>query len=119
MKKARFSTELVEGHGGVTVVIVPFDPAMVWDAKPVALDDRREGWLVRGTTNRAKFEGWIGLRWGRHFIILDEAQRRAAKVRVGDVVDVVVEPTASATALAIAKEQAKLTTAPRRKKRAR
>ena len=59
--------------------------------------------------------GWIGHRWGRYFIILDPALRKAARAAVGDTVDIVVRPTTSATALAIAKEQAKLTTAPRKR----
>jgi len=115
MRKASFETELIEGHGGVTVVIVPFDPRQVWDVEPVPLDDRREGWLVRGTINGAKLDGWIGFRWGRYFIIVDADLRRAAKVAVGDLVSVAVEPTRSARALAKALEQAPLTTAPRRR----
>jgi len=113
--KATFSAELVEGHKGVTPVIVPFDPTLVWDVAPVALDDRREGWLIAGTMNGAKFEGWIGHRWGRYFVIVDAALRKAAGISVGDTVDVVIAPTTSATALAIAKAQAPLTTAPRKK----
>src|SRR5689334_17864659 len=59
--------------------------------------------------------GSIGHRWGRHFVMVDAELRRAASVSVGDVIDVVVEPTESRKALAIAREQAKLTTAPGRK----
>ncbi len=33
MSKARFKAELIEGHRGVTVVIVPFDPEAVWRRK--------------------------------------------------------------------------------------
>jgi hypothetical protein len=116
-RRARFEAELIQGHGGVTAVIVPFDPREAWGVEPVALDARREGWLVRGTMNGARFEGWIGFRWGRHFIIADEALRAKAKLAVGDAVTVAVEPTASATALAVAREQAKLTTASRRRRR--
>ena len=47
--------------------------------------------------------------------MVDAELRRAASVSVGDVIDVVVEPTESRKALAIAREQAKLTTAPGRK----
>ncbi len=123
MKKARFQAELLLGHNDVTAVIVPFDPREVWHVEPVALDDRREGWLVRGSMNGARFEGWIGLRWGRYFILVDAHLRAAARVAVGDPIDVVVEPavSASAVARAMAKavEQAKLTTAPGRKRRKR
>lgn len=110
----RFRAELIEGHKGVTPVIVPFDPQDVWGVPPIKIDPRREGWLVRGTVNGAPFEGWIGHRWGRFFIILNPALRAAAKTSVGRMVDVAVEPTSSKRALAIAREQAKLTTAPGR-----
>jgi hypothetical protein len=49
---------------------------------------RREGWLVTGSMNGAKFDGWIGFRWGRYFIIVDAARRKGAKVEVGDPVEV-------------------------------
>lgn len=62
MKKARFKAVLIEGHKGVTAVIVPFDPQAVWKLDPTPLDARREGWLVKGTLNGAPFEGWIGKR---------------------------------------------------------
>ena len=116
MKKARFTTALIEGHKGVTAVIVPFDPEAVWDSKPVALDARRRGYLVRGTINGAPFDGWIGFRWGKFFIIVEPALRRAAKTAVGELVEVVVSPTTSDKAMAKAQEQAKLTTAPGRRR---
>lgn len=123
MKKARFQADLVLGHNDVTAVVVPFDPREVWGAAPIAIDPRREGWLVRGTMNGARFDGWIGLRWGRFFILVDAELREAAAVAVGDAVDVVVEPAGSpaaiARAMAKAQEQAKLTTAPGRKRRKR
>ncbi len=115
--KMKFSAELFEGHKQVTAVIVPFDPEIAWNQKPIALDPRREGWLVRGTVNKKKFEGWIGYRWSRFFIIIGPELREVAGVAVGDTLDLVVEPTTSKKALAIAQEQAKLTTAPSRKKK--
>ena len=115
MSKIGFAAELVQGHKGVTVVIAPFSPREVWGVEPVALDARREGWLVTGAMNGAKFDGWIGFRWGRYFIIVDAALRKAAGIGVGDSVDVVVRPTTSAKALAVAKQQAPLTTAPKKR----
>jgi hypothetical protein len=112
VKKARFSVELIEGHKGVIAAIVPFDPAQLWDAKPVALDARREGLLVTGTLNRKKFDGWIGHRWGKHFIIVDEPGLAA-----GDTVTFAIEPTTRPQALARALAQAPRTTAPKRKPR--
>src|SRR6185369_6419528 len=49
MIKTRFEAELIEGHKGVTVVIVPFNLETAWSRKPVRLDSRRDGWLVAGT----------------------------------------------------------------------
>jgi hypothetical protein len=118
-KPIGFEAPLIEGHGGVTVVIVPFDPREVWAREPTPLDARREGWLVAGTVNGVAFEGWIGFRWGRYFLMIGPELRAAAKLAVGDAVEVAVAPTTSKTALAIAKAQAQLTTAPRRRGAAR
>jgi len=46
MEKVRFNAELIEGHKGVTVVLVPFDPEKMWLQKPIRLYGRRHGWLV-------------------------------------------------------------------------
>jgi bifunctional DNA-binding transcriptional regulator/antitoxin component of YhaV-PrlF toxin-antitoxin module len=113
-KQVAFTAPLVAGHEGVTAVIVPFAPAEQWGTAPVPLDDRREGWLVAGSLDEVAFEGWIGQRWGRYFVIVDAALREAAGIAIGDPIEVIVAPTRSATALAIAKAQAPLTTAPKR-----
>jgi hypothetical protein len=42
--------------------------------------------------NGHPFGGWIGHRWGRFFILVDEDLQRAAKVAVGDTVAVEVAP---------------------------
>ena len=113
MDKVRFEAELIEGHKGVTVVLVPFDPEEKWSRKPVRLAGRRHGWVVAGRVNGIAFEGYIGDRWNRFFIIIDRDLREVAKVAVGDTLKVVVEPTSSARALAYAREQSKTTTAPK------
>lgn len=69
MDKAEFNAELIKGHNGVTVVFVPFDPEEGWSRKPVRLHERRHGWLIRGTANGIPFDGYIGERWGRFFIV--------------------------------------------------
>jgi hypothetical protein len=117
--KARFSAELIEGHQGVTAVIVPFDPQAVLKTDPVALAGRRTGWLVKGTANGVRFEGYIGQRWGNYFILVDRELRSAAKVSIGDTLKLVVEPTATAKALAKATEQSLATTQPGRGSRTR
>ena len=60
--KVRFEAELIQGHKGVTVVLVPFDPEERWSLKPVRLAGRRHGWVVAGTANGIAFEGYIGER---------------------------------------------------------
>jgi Domain of unknown function (DUF1905) len=112
--KVRFEAELIEGHKGVTPVSVPFDPEEQWGSPPVRLDARRDGWLVRGKANGTPFEGYIGVRWGRFFLIVDAELRATLDVNVGDVLSIVVEPTMRASALAKAREQCKVTTAPKK-----
>lgn len=110
---ARFEAELIEGHKGVTVVLVPFDPEEKWSRKPLRLAGRRHGWLVTGTANGVKFDGYVGERWNRFFIIIDRGLREAAHVAVGDTLKMVVEPTSNARAFEQAREQSKVTTAPK------
>ena len=110
--KAEFKTELIEGHKGVTAVIVPFNPEEGWSRKPVRLAERRHGWLVSGTVNRVRFDGYIGERWGRFFITIGPELREAARVAVGDVLNVVVQPTNSKKVYERALEQSKATTQP-------
>ena len=91
--KATFDAELIEGHKGVTAVIVPFDPEEGWSQKPVRLEGRRHGWLITGTVNRVRFDGYVGERWGRFFMIIDDELREKAGVSVGDTLHLVVQPT--------------------------
>ena len=114
MDRVRFDAELIEGHKGVTVVLVPFNPEEKWSRKPLRLDRRRHGWLVTGSANGVKFDGYIGERWNRLFIIIDSGLREAAQVAVGDTLTMVVEPTSSARVFEQAREQSKVTTAPRK-----
>jgi len=113
MNRVQFEAELIEGHKGVTVVIVPFDPEEQWSMKPVRLEGRRHGWLVVGSVNGVRFDGYIGERWNRFFIIMDRDLRDAANVAVGDTLKVSIEPTASAMVFERARHQSKVTTAPK------
>ena len=111
--KVRFEAELIQGHKGVTVVLVPFDPEEKWSLKPVRLVGRRHGWVVAGSANGVVFDGYIGERWNRFFIIIEKNLREAAKVSLGDSIKMMVQPTSSAGALATALEQSKVTTQPK------
>src|SRR5215471_14753805 len=112
MQTVEFQAELIEGHKGVTVVLVPFNPEERWLLKPVRLAGRRHGWLIIGSANGVAFDGYIGERWNRFFIIIDSGLRTAAKVAVGDTLKMTVQPTSSARVLAHAQAQSKVTTAP-------
>jgi len=117
MIKTRFEAELIQGHKGVTVVIVPFNPETAWSRKPVRLDPRRDGWLVAGTANGIRFDGYIGYRWGRFFIIIEPELRKAAKASVGGTLSMAVAPNATQRALVRARAQSKVTTAPKKGRR--
>ena len=112
MDKAEFEAELIEGHKGVTVVIVPFDPEEAWSQKPVRLEGRRHGWPITGSVNRVRFDGYIGERWGRLFIIIEKELRETAGVSVGDRLKLVIQLTHSRQAFERALEQSKSTTQP-------
>ena len=113
MRGARFEAELVEGHKGVTVVVVPFDPRARWSLAPTRLHGRRHGWPVTGTIGGVRFDGYVGERWGRFFVIVDRALREAAKVRVGGTTTVRIAPTRDQRAIERAIEQSKVTTQPK------
>lgn len=98
MKRRQFGAELQTGHKGAAV-LVPFDPAKAWGTRPVRVASKayglRPGHLVRASLNGHAFDGWIGHRWGRFFILVDQDLRDAAGLEVGDTVEVVVKPRAA------------------------
>jgi hypothetical protein len=94
-KKVRFEAELIMGHKNIAAVLVPFAPEHALGTRPVLVDapysrKPQEAHLVEGTLDGTPFEGWIGKRWGRHFIIVDQALRKRAGVAIGDLVELVV-----------------------------
>jgi Domain of unknown function (DUF1905) len=92
MKSRSFHAEILDGHKGAAV-IVPFDPAAEWGSTPAAVPAPwKLGHLVRGTLAGQRFDGWIGKRWGRHFLLVDEALQRQAGITIGDVVIVSLSP---------------------------
>src|SRR5258706_13125679 len=95
-KQQRFEAEILTGHKG-DAVVVPFNPARVWDAKAAEVPRPwRVGYLVLGTLNGCPFEGWIGFRWGRFFMLVPRELQGAAGVSVGDEVQIVVGPRGAA-----------------------
>jgi hypothetical protein len=93
----RFDAEILDGHKG-PAVIVPFDPAKTWNAAPAKVPAPwKSGYLVKGKMNKTAFEGWIGHRWGRSFILVDEGLQQRLRAKVGDVVTVAVVPRVAST----------------------
>jgi hypothetical protein len=103
-----FKAELIEGHKGVVAVLVPFNPEELWKQKPVKLAGRRHGWLVKGSIDGEPFDGYIGLRWDRFFIMVD------TRLKPGAMVTVKLQPTNAEATLAKAIEQSKITTQPKK-----
>lgn len=98
MQTERFEAEVVVGHKGTHVVIVPFDPAQRWPGTaPLALSRKQDprggrGWPVTGTVDGAAFAGFVGRRYGRSYLILPAAFRQAQRIDEGDVVTVELQP---------------------------
>jgi hypothetical protein len=63
--------------------------------------------------NGVRIDGYIGERWNRLFIIIDSGLREAANVKVGDTLKMSVESTSSARVFERARNQSKVTTAPK------
>jgi hypothetical protein len=111
-KTKRFDAELIVGHKGVVAALVPFDPEVELGCKPTRLAGRRHGWPIRGSVNGVPFEAYVGERWGRFFIALEEPVREAAQIAAGDVVTMTIAPSAEANVVAAAIEQSLITTQP-------
>jgi hypothetical protein len=100
MADQAFGSQVYIGHKGVHAVDVPFDPRDVWpDLSPETVarkEDPRggQGWPVTGTVNGVPFEGHVGLRYGRNYLILPLDVRVAADIVEGDVVEVHLTPRA-------------------------
>ena len=98
MARQAFRSQVFVGHKDVHAVDVPFDPGQVWpDLSPEAMtreEDPRggRGWPVAATVNGVRFEGHVGLRYDRNYLILGSDVRAAAGIVDGDVVEVDLLP---------------------------
>lgn len=93
MKKKTFKGVVMSGHKD-SAIEVPFDPAQVWGISPGPLWRGRRGHNVKGKLNGYDFESCIVPRQKRFYLIVDKDIERATGVADGDVVKVVVEPSA-------------------------
>jgi Domain of unknown function (DUF1905) len=91
MKKKTFKAEILAGHKDAAIE-VPFDPAWAWDLDARALWRGRRGFEVKGKLNGCAFESFIVPRSKKFWMLVDGALKSKAKVAVGDVVSVSVEP---------------------------
>ena len=97
MHQENFKGELLSGHKEAAIE-VPFDPAMQWGVAAGKLRPGRRGHRVRGSLNGVRFESAIVSRSRRFFVLVDEELQQAAKVSIGDTVEVNLEPIAAGVA---------------------
>jgi predicted DNA-binding protein (MmcQ/YjbR family) len=112
MRPIAFEAELAEGHKGVVYAEVPFDPEARWRSKPFRLAGRRHGWPLRATLDGHAFDGYVGERWGRRFVMIDVSTLRQADVGPGDPVALTLAQSDEPAVVARAIEQSKVTTEP-------
>ena len=94
MKKREFTAEILSGHKDAAVE-VPFDPSEAWRLPARPIWRGRRGHVVSGTLNGFHFEeGFIVPRSKTFFLIIDKDMKRNAKVSVGELVRISVEPRA-------------------------
>jgi len=85
-----FTADVVSGQRAPSVV-VPFDPERTWGLAPTPqpfFDGEVPGWPVKGLFGGHRFQGAIGRRWGKHFLLLPEG----TEATLGSRVQVIVEP---------------------------
>src|SRR6185369_13465627 len=93
-RKQKFRTQLELGHKGSAVIVPPdLVEALGTSAVRTGHPRYRTGHLVKGKIGGQAFDGFIGMRWGRHFILVDEEMQERAGVAPGDEVEVVFEPS--------------------------
>jgi len=86
-----FEAVLLSGHKQDAVEL-PFDPALAWDSRPVAIRPGRRGHRVAGTVNGVPFDSWVVSRQKRHYVLVEEPVRAKAGIAAGDRVHVVLAP---------------------------
>lgn len=89
MKQRSFEAVLMSGHKQDAVEL-PFDPALEWNSRAVAIQPGRRGHRVAGRLNDVAFESWVVARSKRHFVLIEDEVRRRAGVAVGERVRVVL-----------------------------
>ena len=91
MKATRFQAPLLSGHKGGAVE-VPFDPSAKWQTPSQQIRPGRRGHCASATLHGVKFDSAIVVRSRRFWLLIDDSVIAAAKVQIGDVVNVAVAP---------------------------
>ena|GEM_PF-6360735 len=84
MKKMKFEAKIFEGHKQLIAIHVPLDPAVIWG--------KQSRTFVKGTVKKCRMEGEIGFRRGFHYMLLEGALLKKAKMAPGDLVLFTLEP---------------------------
>jgi hypothetical protein len=92
VKRKSFKAQILSGHKEDNAVEVPFDPAWAWGIDPKPLWRGRKGHEVKGKLNGCAFESSIVPRAKKFWLLINQGLKQKAKVSVGDVVNVSVEP---------------------------
>ena len=79
-----FTTTLQLKDNGVVYAVIPFDPREVWG--------KRVRHYITGTLNGEPYEGSLGTRDGIWFFPINKEVRERIGLRVGDEVQVRIEP---------------------------
>ena len=98
MADQAFRSEVSVGTWVSTLSTSPLDPSKVWPDLSTAAMIREEdprggqGWPVTATVNGVRFDGHVGLRYGRNYLVLGSDVRLATGAVEGDVVEVHLQP---------------------------
>ncbi len=92
MKATQFQAPLLSGHKGAAVE-VPFDPSAKWQTPSQQIRPGRRGYFASATLDGKKFDSAIVARSRRFWLLVDESVVAAAKVQIGDIVNVTVAPS--------------------------
>ena len=79
-----FTTTVEAGERGRVFITLPFNPVDAWGKRPRH--------YVTGTLNGQPYQGALGVRAGVHFMPLNKELQGRLGLRVGDRVNVVMQP---------------------------
>lgn len=96
MKTIKFRAILLEGRTS-NEIEVPFDPRTRWDVPLGTIGRGRRGHRVLGLLNGVRFEGVVETRARRFFLEVGGTLQSAARLALGQMAEVSLEPHPSPT----------------------